>query len=119
VRDNFHWRDLRGLGKLLAYVVTVTLTRTEHKMVTSPRVSPQQFADSMKQEFEEFAKQVMDAVNDAPDGQWIAGSEEQVRDLCAAMRQSVFERAMQKRVNAAEAAFPPSASPGHGQAAGE
>ena len=34
-------------------------------METSPRISPQQFADSMKQEFEEFAKQVMDAVNDA------------------------------------------------------
>jgi len=49
-------------------------------METSPRVSPQQFADSMKQEFEEFAKQVMDTVNDAPDGQWIAGSEEQVRN---------------------------------------
>jgi hypothetical protein len=44
-------------------------------MITSSRVSPQQFAESMKQEFEEFAKQVMDAVNDAPDGQWIAGGE--------------------------------------------
>jgi hypothetical protein len=78
-------------------------------METSPRVSPQQFADSMKQEIEEFAKEVMDAVNDAPDGQWIAGSEEQVRDLCAKMRQRVFEKALQKRVDAAEAAFPPSA----------
>ena len=55
-------------------------------METSPRVSPQQFAESMKQEFEEFAKEVMEAVNDAPDGQWIAGSEEQVRDLSAEMR---------------------------------
>jgi hypothetical protein len=78
-------------------------------METSPRVSPQQFADSMKQEIDEFAKEVMDAVNDAPDGQWIAGSEEQVRDLCAKMRQRVFEKALQKRVDAAEAAFPPSA----------
>ena len=78
-------------------------------MEASPKVSPQQFADSMKQEFEEFAKQVMGAVNDAPDGQWIAGSEEQVRDLCAKMRQRVFEKALQKRVDAAEAAFPPSA----------
>jgi hypothetical protein len=88
-------------------------------METSSRVSPQQFADSMKQEFEEFAKQVMDAVNDAPDGQWIAGSEEQVRDLCAAMRQRVFEKALQKRVDAAEAAFPPSARSSDQQAAGE
>ncbi|NLE36481.1 MAG: hypothetical protein GX621_00485 [Pirellulaceae bacterium] len=88
-------------------------------METSPRVSPQQFAESMKQEFEEFAKGVMEAVNDAPDGQWIAGSEEQVRDLCAAMRRKVFERAVQQRVDAAEAAFPPSAPSGHRQAAGE
>jgi hypothetical protein len=88
-------------------------------METSPRVSPQQFADSMKRDFEEFAKQVMDAVNDAPDGQWIAGSEEQVRDLCAAMRQRVFERAVQKRVDAAEAAFPPSTRSNDEQAAGQ
>ena len=88
-------------------------------METSPRVPPQQFAESMKQEFEEFAKQVMDAVNNAPDGQWIAGSEEQVRDLCAEMRQKVFERAMQQRVDAAEAAFPPSAPSNDRQATGE
>jgi len=88
-------------------------------METSPRVSPQEFADSMKQEFEEFAEQVMDAVNDAPDGQWIAGSEEQVRDLCAKMRQRVFEKALQKRVDAAEAAFPPSAPSDNRKATGE
>ena len=88
-------------------------------METSPRVSPEQFADSMKQEFENFAKEVMEAVNDASDGQWIAGSEEQVHDLCARMRQRVFERAVQKRVEAAEAAFSPSARPDDGQAVGE
>ena len=88
-------------------------------MKTSPRVSPQQFAEAMKGEFEEFAKQVMEAVNDAPDGQWIAGSEEQVRNLCAEMRRKVFERAVQRRVDAAEAAFPPSARSDDGQAAGQ
>jgi len=88
-------------------------------METSPRVSPQEFAESMKAEFEEFAKDVMKAVNDAPDGQCIAGSEEQVRDLCAAMRLKVFEQAVQKRVDTAEAAFPHSAPSDNGQAAGE
>ena len=88
-------------------------------MERSPRVSPQQFAESMKDEFEEFAKQVMEAVNDAPDGQWIAASEENVRDLCAEMRRKVFERALQKRVDAAEAAFPPSPPSGHRQATGK
>jgi hypothetical protein len=88
-------------------------------METSPRVSPQQFAESMKDEIEQFAKQVMEAVNDAPDGEWIAGSEEQVRDLSAEMRRRVFEAAVQKRVDAAEAAFPPSAPSDDRQAAGE
>jgi hypothetical protein len=88
-------------------------------MDTSPRVSPQQFAESMKQEFEEFAKEVMEAVNDAPDGQWIAGSEERVRDLSAEMRRKIFERAVQQRVDAAEAAFPPSAPSDDRQASGE
>ena len=85
----------------------------------TPRVPPQEFAESMKQEFEEFAKEVMEAVNNAPDGQWIAGSEEQVRDLSAEMRRRVFEAAVQKRVDAAEAAFPPSAPSDHRQATGE
>ncbi len=88
-------------------------------MGRSPRVSSQQFAESMKGEFEEFAKQVMEAVKNAPDGQWIAGSEEQVRDLCAEMRRKVFERAVQKRVDAAEAAFSPSARSGQREATGE
>jgi hypothetical protein len=88
-------------------------------METSPRVSPQQFADSMKQEMEEYLKEVMEAVNGAADGEWIAGSEEQVRDLSAEMRRKVFERAVQKRVDAAEAAFPPSAPSDDRQAIGE
>jgi hypothetical protein len=88
-------------------------------MEISPRVSPQQFADSMKQEMEEYLKEVMEAVNSAADGEWIAGSEEQVRDLSAEMRRKVFERAVQKRVDAAEAAFPPSAPSDHRQTIGE
>lgn len=88
-------------------------------MDSSPHVPPQQFAESMKQELEEFAVKVMEAINAAPDGQWISGSEEQVRDLTAEMRRRVFERALQKRLDAAEAAFPPSARSDDGQAAGE
>jgi hypothetical protein len=88
-------------------------------MSQSPRVSPEEFADSMKQQFEEFAKGVMKAVNDAPDGEWISGSEEPVRDLCEEMRRHIFERAVQNRVDAAEAAFPPSRQSDDGQAAGE
>jgi hypothetical protein len=84
----------------------------------TPRVQPQEFADSMKQDMEQYLKEVMEAVNNAADGEWIAGSEEQVRDITGAMRQRIFERAVQKRVDAAEAAFPPSAPSDDGQTLG-
>lgn len=88
-------------------------------MGMSPRVAPQESADSMKQEMEAYLKTVMEAVNRAADGEWIAGSEEQVRDLSAEMRRRVFEAAVQKRTDAAEAAFPPSARSDEREAAGQ
>lgn len=81
------------------------------------KVSPQEFAESLRQQTEEFLQSVMKTVNDAPDGEWIDGSEEGVRDLAAEFRQRVFQAAVQGRVDAAEAAFSPSAGnnsrPGH------
>lgn len=88
-------------------------------MSQSPRVPPEQFAESMREDVEQYLKQIMEAVNQAPDGEWISGSEEQVRDIAAAMRQRMYEQAVQKRVDAAEAAFPPSAPSDDGQATGE
>ena len=78
-------------------------------MSQSPRVPPEEFVESMRDEVEQYLQQVMEAVNQAPDGAWISGSEEQVRDIAAALRQRIFEHAVQKRIDAAEAAFPPSA----------
>jgi hypothetical protein len=77
-------------------------------MAASPKVFASEFAESMKQEAEQLLKDVMEAVNQAPDGHWIAGSEEQVRDRFAEFRKRVFEAALQARIDAAEAAFPPS-----------
>jgi hypothetical protein len=88
-------------------------------MNETPQVPPERFAESMKREMEEYLKMVMTAVNEAADGEWIAGSEERVRDLSAQMRRRVFEQAVQQRVNAAEAAFPPSAPSDDGKAAGQ
>jgi hypothetical protein len=87
-------------------------------MSQSPRVPPEQFAQAMREEMEQFAKQVMEAVNQAPDGEWIAGSEEKVRDVTAEMRRRLFEQAVQKRIDAAEAAFPPSARSDDGKTLG-
>jgi hypothetical protein len=86
-------------------------------MSESPQVPPEQFVESMREEVEQYLQQIMEAVNQAPDGAWISGSEEQVRDITAAMRQRIYEQAVQKRVDAAEAAFPPSAPSGDGKAA--
>ena len=88
-------------------------------MNPKPRVQPEEFAESMKGEMDQYLKEVMEAVNQARDGEWIAGSEERVRDLSAAMRRRVFERAVQQRVDAAEAAFPPSAPSDDGKAASQ
>ena len=66
------------------------------------------FAESMKAEAEQLLQDVMESVNQAPDGDWIGGSEEQVRNRFEQFRRQVFEAALQARIDAAEAAFPPS-----------
>jgi hypothetical protein len=69
----------------------------------------------MRKKVEEVLGQVADAINEAPPGQIISGSEEQVRDLFADLRRHAFEAGVQMRVDAAEAAFPPSEGPDHRQ----
>ena len=78
-------------------------------MDAASKVSLQQFSESLRSEMETFLESVMESVNAAPDGAWISGSEEQVRELCAEFRQRVFQEAVQQRIDAAEAAFSPSA----------
>lgn len=70
----------------------------------------------MRQDFEDTMRQVADAVNDAPDGHLIDGSEERVRDLLGEFRRRAFEAAAQMRVEATEASA--AFSPG-GAGAGE
>ena len=83
------------------------------------QVVPEDLVAAMEPEMQQYLQSVMQAVNEAPDGAWIAGSEEPVRELSADFRRRVFERAVQMRVDAAEAAFPPSAQSGDGQTSGE
>ncbi len=70
----------------------------------------------MRQDFEQTLRAVADAVNDAPDGHLIDGSEERVRDLLGEFRTRSFQAAAQMRVEATEAS--PAFSPG-GAGAGE
>ena len=77
-----------------------------------PKLSREAYIDVMRQRVEEMLGKVADAVNDAAPGKIINGSEEQVRDLFAQLKQEAFEQALQMRVDAAEAAFPPSGGSG-------
>ena len=76
--------------------------------MSMPQVAPEKLAEALKEETQKYLQSVMQAVNAALDGRWISDSEEQVRDLAADYRRQVFEKAVQMRVDAAEAAFPPS-----------
>jgi hypothetical protein len=71
-----------------------------------------QLKKALGPDFERLVQDVAGAVSQAPDGAIIAGSEGQVRDLLARFRQTVYQKAIQMQVDAAEAAFPPSAPPG-------
>jgi len=85
----------------------------------NPIVSPEKLVESLKGDMERYAREVASAVNAAPDGAWIAASEEKVRDLSAELRRVVFQRAVQMRIDAAEAAFPPSTQREDGQEGGQ
>jgi hypothetical protein len=77
-------------------------------MLADPKLSRDAFIKQMRLKMEQMLGQVADAINDAPAGHVISGSEEQVRDLFAELRQQAFETGLQMRTDAAEAAFPPS-----------
>jgi hypothetical protein len=77
-------------------------------MEPMPKLDRDAFLAALRQKVETILTQVADAINNAPDGGIIAGSEEQVRDLFAELRQQVFETGLQMRIDAAEAAFSPS-----------
>jgi hypothetical protein len=78
-------------------------------MEPMPKLDRNAYLTEMRQQMETMLGQVADAINNAKDGEIIAGSECQVRDLFGTLRQKAFELGIQMRVNAAEAAFSPSA----------
>jgi hypothetical protein len=84
-------------------------------METTPKLSRDEFVAQMREKMEAMLGKVADAINEAPPGHIISGSEEQVRDLFADLRRQAFETGLQMRGDAAEAAFSPSEGPKHGQ----
>ena len=76
-------------------------------MCKDVRITTEQLRKAVDAEYQKLVQQVKDAVNQAPDGAVISGSEELVRDAMARFRQKVYEKAIQLRTEAAQAAFFP------------
>ena len=77
-------------------------------MCKDAKITTEQLTKAMDTEYQKLVQQVKDAVNLAPDGAVISGSEELVREAMARFRQKVYEKAVQLRTQAAQAAFSPS-----------
>lgn len=74
-----------------------------------PEIDAKQLTKSLREDFERCIDAVVRAVNGARVGAIIDDSEEPVRQATAQLRQKIFERAIQMKTDAAEAAFSPSA----------
>ncbi len=77
-------------------------------MCKDAKITAEQLTKAMDADYQELVQQVTGAVNEAPDAAVISGSEELVRDAMARFRQKVYEKAVQLRTQAAQAAFSPS-----------
>ncbi len=73
-----------------------------------PLIDAEKLKKLMLNEFEQCIADVTQAVNDGRAGSVIDDSEEPVRQAMGRFRQQVFEKAIQMKINAAEAAFSPS-----------
>jgi hypothetical protein len=80
-----------------------------------PKLDREKLMRELLAEAERTVNEVADAVDDAPAGRVIRDSEEKARDSLDRFRQVVYERVVQAKVDAAEAAFPPSAQHGDRQ----
>ena len=83
---------------------------------TLPELDRDRFREELMAEFDRVVAEVADAVDHAPAGQVIRDSEEKARDALDRFRQVVYQKALQGKIHAAEAAFPPSDQCGDGQA---
>ena len=63
----------------------------------------------LTEQFQSSLDQAIEAVEKAPDGQWIAASEWQIREIFQKLMGQTFEKVLQAKLDAADqAAFSPS-----------
>lgn len=77
-----------------------------------PKLDREAYRQQMRAEFERVLNEVADAVDEAPKGRVICDSEERARDALDRFRQMAYQTALQAKIDAAEATFPPSAPAG-------
>jgi hypothetical protein len=73
-----------------------------------PKLDREALRQRMLEEFDRTLTQVADAVDGAEAGRLIRDSEEPARVALDRFRQVMYETAMQAKMDAAQAAFPPS-----------
>jgi hypothetical protein len=76
--------------------------------VRVPEIKGEPLVEALQKDFEECIAAVVQAVNQARIGAIIDESEEPVREATGRLRQTIFEKAIQQKTQAAEAAFSPS-----------
>jgi len=77
-----------------------------------PKLSAEQIYQlkrRMHEQIEQFADKLIESVEGAAVGRLIADSEEPVRKAIQEFGEAAYQAALQQKVDAAEAAFPPSA----------
>lgn len=73
-----------------------------------PWVSPEGLKNELQGMVDELAEQIMASMNAAQPGRLIDDSEEPVRQAGREFMRAAFEKAVQQKIDAAEASFPPS-----------
>jgi hypothetical protein len=73
-----------------------------------PEINDRKLKELLKKDFEDCIAEVVEAIDTAKAGSIIDDSEEPVRIATGKLRQKIFEKALQLKVDAAQAAFSPS-----------
>ena len=73
-----------------------------------PGIEAKELRQLLNKDFEDCITEVVEAIDPAKPGSIIDDSEEPVRIATGKLRQKIFEKALQMKVDAAQAAFSPS-----------
>ena len=76
--------------------------------VNLPTINDRKLKELLEKDFENCIAEVVEAIDTAKAGSIIDDSEEHVRTATGKLRQKIFEKALQMKMDAVQAAFPPS-----------